>query len=106
MQEHLHIGRPSWKRLGRAVLIAILAVIFPFIVGLHVRLETTPMPASMGGNTELYYTGFGRDQYYEITPAQTNMITPLFVLIPFWESGKDIRGMRWVGHVSPYASHS
>jgi len=105
MQEHLHIGRPSWKSLGRFVLILFLAAAFPFVVGLHMRFAKTEM-TNLGGNTVLYYIGFGSDQYYEITPAQTNLITPLFLLIPFWESGRDIHGMRWVGHVSRYAPHS
>jgi hypothetical protein len=105
MQEHLHVGRPSWKRLGQAVLILFLAGAFPFIVGLHMRFSTTVMQ-SEGGKIDLYYAGFGNQQWYDIQPDQTNLITPLFLLIPFWDDGKNIHGMHWLGHVATDAPHS
>jgi hypothetical protein len=104
MQEHLHIGRPSWKRLGQCLLIIALAVAFPFFIGLHMRFAKTEMKA-FDGNTSLYYAGFGNQEYYTITPSQTNLITPLFLLIPFWEDGKNIHGMHWEGHASSYGAH-
>jgi len=59
-----------------------------------------------GGKIDLYYAGFGNQQWYDIQPDQTNLITPLFLLIPFWDDGKNIHGMHWLGHVATDAPHS
>ncbi len=64
------------------------------------RFAKTEMKELRNGNTDLYYGGFGPDEYYEITPAQTNLITPLFILVPFWENHSDKDGMHWLGHTA------
>jgi|SRR5580658_11178403 hypothetical protein len=98
MQEHLHIGRPRWSRLGRFFLILFLAGAFPFVVGLHMRFDTTSSPNFRHGDTVVYYAGCGPQSWYEITTLQTNLITPLFVCIPPWEANSNFRGMRLLGH--------
>ncbi len=98
MQEHLHIGRPSWKRLGRSVLIVVSAVVFLFVIGLHLRLEESHLPPienrpDMFVGDMVEYVGFGPDEYYRY---DTNRITPLFILIPPFFTHSDIHGMKWL----------
>ena len=96
MQEHLHIGRSTWKRTRRTIYIW-LAVILPFVLVLgmpYMRLYKFD-----GG--ACYFEVYDEGENYLAQPGHP---TPLIILVPWYEYHKDIHGLHWIGHIQPKQS--
>src|SRR5215472_4913726 len=96
MQEHLHIGRMTWKRMGRLYLILGIGAALPFILGLHWRGMHGYDPNLYAGNI-VEYDGLFSRAYYTYPDGK---FIPLFTLIPPVFRG-NIYGMKRI-EIDPY----
>ena len=90
MQEHLHVGRQTWKRITRTYLILLAGIALPFVLGIRQRGYRTTF-SDVG--EVIPYDGIGGTRYYAYQPGT---VTPLFILAPpfiHW----NIHGMRELG---------
>jgi hypothetical protein len=89
MQEHLHVGRKTFKRQLRSYLILFSPILFFAVFGFPFMRQKTSL---INGNTYADYF-FGAVERYEIVDGKA---APLLILVPLWWPHKNADGMKWV----------
>jgi len=91
MQEHLHVGRKTWKRQARGYLILASIPVFFLIFGFpYMRAD---MATVNGQQTILYDCFFVSNRKYTPDPRYK---PPLLILVPVWMPHRNVDGMQWV----------
>lgn len=90
MQEHLHVGRRTFKRQLRNHLLVFSPLLFFAVFGFPFMRQGTPV--SNNSNYADYF--FGATERYEIADGKR---APLFILVPLWWPHKNAASMKWVG---------
>jgi hypothetical protein len=97
MQEHLHVGRRTWKRQARSNLIFASIPVFFLLFGFpYVRDHST---TANGRETVEYYSFILTSKDYQ---PDSRYRPPLFILVPLWNPHRDAAGMQWLGEKNPW----
>jgi hypothetical protein len=98
MQEHLHVGRRTWKRQARGYLLLASIPVFFLIVGFPYMREN----ADVNGQQIIEYTSLiFTTKKYQPNPRYR---PPLFILVPLWNPHHNAAGMQWLADKNPWVS--